>query len=181
MLPTCPLCHQSCARHCLPSVKSLDPGLTVCAGGEGERQEVGEARTTRKRKAKICREVDRSEVVLLPEFLMLSYQPYKLVTTGKGQKLKLIDRGHVCDSLSYCFVLRLRHTPPNLLSVIYADCAFTLVGQHLDEFEKLLDDERVAEIHVFNPLHHLPPSPGKPIIEKLRLDPRREAGERMLH
>jgi hypothetical protein len=109
------------------------------------------------------------------------YQPYKLVTTGKGQKLKLIDRGLVCDTLRYCFVLRLRRTWPNLLSVIYADGAFTLVGQHLDELEKLLEDERIAEIHVFNPLYHRPPPAGTPLIEKIRLDPRREAGERHLH
>jgi hypothetical protein len=116
-----------------------------------------------------------------PEDARQEYQPYKLILKGKEQKLKLIDRGRVCDSLRYCFVLRLRRTPPNLLSVIYADCVFTLIGQHLDEIEKLLDDERIGEIHVFNPLYHHPPPAGTPIIEKIRLDPRREAGERMLH
>jgi hypothetical protein len=109
------------------------------------------------------------------------YQPYKVSPTGKPQKLRLIERGQRRDSLRYCFVLRLRHTPPSLLSVIYADCVFTLVGQHLDELEKLLDDERVAEIHVFNPLYHRPPAEGTPLIEKIRLEPRREAGERLMH
>jgi hypothetical protein len=48
-------------------------------------------------------------------------------------------------------VLRLHRTVPNLLSVIYADCAFTIVGWHLDALEKLLDRERVAAIHDFSP------------------------------
>src|SRR5215510_9709416 len=34
MVPTCLLCCQRCARHCLPSVKSLNHGLAVFSGGE---------------------------------------------------------------------------------------------------------------------------------------------------
>jgi hypothetical protein len=109
------------------------------------------------------------------------YQPYKISSAGKQQKLRLIERGQRRDSLRYCFVLRLRHTQPSLLSVIYADCVFTLVGRNLDELERLIDDERVAEIHVFNALYHRPPPPTAPIIEKIRIEPRREAGKRLLH
>ncbi len=111
----------------------------------------------------------------------VEYQPYKQRPSGNLLRLRLIDRGLSRDLLRYCFILRIRHTAPSLLSVIYADCVFTLVGQYLEELERLLDDERVSEIHVYNPLHHRPPPPGTPIIEKIRMEPRREAGERPMH
>ena len=111
----------------------------------------------------------------------VEYRPYKQRPSGNLLRLRLIDPGQSRDCLRYCFILRIRHTAPNLLSVIYADCVFTLIGQPLDELERLLDDERVSEIHVFNPRIHLPPPPGTPVIEKIRIESRREAGERLMH
>ena len=119
-------------------------------------------------------------LVTPPEEPKIPYRPYTLARK-KADKLQLLSHGGVSDRLRYALVLRLRHSPPRLLSVIYADCVFTLVGDSLAELEDWLDKERVESVQVFDARYHLPPEPGTPVIEKMTIEPRGQGGERPLH
>ena len=126
------------------------------------------------------RRVGRLELVAPPEAPKIPYQPYRLART-KADKLQLLGHGGTSDRLRYALVLRLRHSPPRLLSLIYADGVFTLTGSDLGDLEQQLDEERVECVQVYDARHHLPPEPGTPIIEKLTIEPRGQGSERTLH
>src|SRR6186997_1344079 len=83
------------------------------------------------------------------------YRPYELGHTAKHtQALDLIDQDLHIDTLYYPYLLRVRYTPPGLLSLICFDCVFTLAGYHLDALRPLIRDHMISAIHVFNPRHH---------------------------
>jgi hypothetical protein len=101
------------------------------------------------------------------------YRPYDKGHTAKQRlTLDLIDRGMHIDTLYYPYMLRVRFTPPHLLSLICFDGVFTLRGHHLDELRRLIRDHLVSEVHVFNARYHDAPPPQTPLIEKITLEPR---------
>ena len=102
------------------------------------------------------------------------YRPYDIChTTKQKPALDLIDRGRTIDTLYYPYMLRVRYTPPRLLSLVCFDCVFTITGRHLDELRRLLRDHLVSEVHVFHADHHDMPPPRTPCIEKITIEPRR--------
>lgn len=94
-------------------------------------------------------------------------------TTKECPALDLIDQGMTIDTLYYPYVLRVRYTPPRLLSLVYFDAVFTIAGRHLDELRRLIRDRLVSEVHVFNTQYFDPPLAHMPLIEKILLEPRR--------
>lgn len=104
------------------------------------------------------------------------YRPYDRGHTAKQRlTLDLIDQDLHIDTLYYPYMLRVRFTPPSLLSLICFDGVFTLRGRHLDELRRLIRDHLVSEVHVFNARYHDAPPPQTPLIEKITLEPRRVA------
>ena len=102
------------------------------------------------------------------------YRPYDRGHTAKQRlTLDLIDRDLHIDTLYYPYMLRVRFTPPHLLSLICFDGVFTLRGQRLEELRRLIRDHLVSEVHVFNARYHDAPPPQTPLIEKITLEPRR--------
>jgi hypothetical protein len=92
------------------------------------------------------------------------YRPYEIGHAAKQRfTLDLINPGLTIETLYYPYMLRVRNTPPRLLSLLCFDCVFTLTGRHLEERRKLLRDHLASEVHVFNahyhpaPLAHTPP------------------------
>src|SRR5438270_1155384 len=83
------------------------------------------------------------------------YRPYETShTTKQTLALDLIDQGLTIDTLYYPYMLRVRYTPPRLLSLVCFDCVFTITGRHLDELRRLVRDHLVSEVHVFNARYH---------------------------
>ena len=102
------------------------------------------------------------------------YRPYDRGHTAKQRlTLDLIDRDLHIDTLYYPYMLRVRFTPPHLLSLICFDGVFTIRGKQLDELRRLIRDHLVSEVHVFNARYHDAPPPHTPLIEKITLEPRR--------
>ena len=102
------------------------------------------------------------------------YRPYDKGHTAKQRlTLDLIDRDLHIDTLYYPYMLRVRFTPPRLLSLLCFDCVFTIRGQYLDELRRLIRDHLVSEVHVFNARYHDAPPLQSPLIEKITIEPRR--------
>ena len=102
------------------------------------------------------------------------YRPYdKNHTVKQKLALDLVDQGVTIDTLYYPYMLRVRYTPPRLLSVVYFDAVFTIAWRHLDELRWMIRDHLVSEVHVFNAHYHYPPPAHTPIIEKILIEPRR--------
>jgi hypothetical protein len=110
------------------------------------------------------------------------YRPYdKSHTANQRLTLDLIDRELHIDTLYYPYMLRVRFTPPHLLSLICFDCVFTIRGKHLDELRRLVRDYLVSEVHVFNARYHDAPPPQTPVIEKITIEPRRAHDQQSTH
>src|SRR5688500_11592491 len=76
----------------------------------------------------------------------LPYRPYEKHHTGKQKMvLDLVGVDGTTDSLYYPYMLRVRYTPPRLLSVVYFDGVFILTGRDLVELRALLRDYVVSE------------------------------------
>ena len=88
------------------------------------------------------------------------YRPYDRGHTAKQRlTLDLIDQDLHIDTLYYPYMLRVRFTPPHLLSLICFDGVFTIRGQRLEELRRLIRDHLVSEVHVFNTRYHDTPRP----------------------
>ena len=79
--------------------------------------------------------------------------------------LDLIAPGLTIDTLYYPYMLRVRYTPPRLLSLICFDCVFTLAGDS-GGAAQLIRDHLVSEVHVFNARYHHAPLRTPPSSKK---------------
>lgn len=110
------------------------------------------------------------------------YRPYDIGHAAKQRlTLDLIDLGLSIDTLYYPYMLRVRFTPPRLLSLVCFDCVFTITGRHLDELRRLIRDHLVSEVRVFNAHYHDAPPPHTPLIEKITIEPRRTHEQHSMH
>jgi hypothetical protein len=110
------------------------------------------------------------------------YRPYDKGHTAKQRlTLDLINQGLSIDTLYYPYILRVRYTPPRLLSLVCFDCVFTIRGHHLDELRRLIRDHLVSEVHVFNARYHDAPPPHTPLIENITIEPRRTHEQPSVH
>jgi hypothetical protein len=110
------------------------------------------------------------------------YRPYELGHTAKQTlALDLIDQDLHTDTLYYPYMLRVRYTPPRLLSLVCFDCVFTITGYRLDELRRLIRDHLVSEIRVFNARYHDAPPPHTPLIEKITIESRRTHEQHSMH
>ena len=110
------------------------------------------------------------------------YRPYDIGHAAKQRfTLDLIAQDGTTDTLYYPYMLRVRYTPPRLLSLICFDCVFTLTGRHLEELRKLVRDHLVSEVRVFNAHRHQAPPAHLPVIETITIEPRRPPEQHTMH
>lgn len=96
-------------------------------------------------------------------------------------RLRIVAGDGVVSLLSYAFLSEVHCSSPTRLSLIYAHCAFTLEGRHLDRLIDKLQEDKVRALICFNPKHHDYPEDGTPLITRVTRLARggpKEPGER---
>ena len=89
---------------------------------------------------------------------------------GRSLRFRIVDRAGVSYGCSYAHLLDWIFSPPALLTLNTTSRSFTLQGKNLGLIERLLMDDRVKELHCYNPEKHHPPEEGKPVIEKIEVN-----------
>ena len=98
------------------------------------------------------------------------YEAFKETKRGKYFRVRIIDSNGISYGFSYNHLLDWMMTPPDILSLTTATRTFLIEGKLIKKIENALMEERIYELHVFNPDKHNMPDKGKPIIEKLTID-----------
>ncbi len=88
---------------------------------------------------------------------------------NRTPRFKIVDAKGVSYGCSYSHLLDWVFTPPSLLTINTTTRIFTIEGKHLEHIERLLLDERIKELHVYNPERHIVPEEGKTVIEILEI------------
>jgi len=98
------------------------------------------------------------------------YEAFKEAKRGKYFRIRIIDTNGISYGFSYNHLLDWMMTPPDIISLTTATRTFLIEGKLIKKIENALMEERIYELHVFNPDKHKMPDKGKPIIEKLTID-----------
>ena len=113
-----------------------------------------------------------SEKSSLPKLVEVKadYDAFKESKRGKYFRIRIIDANGISYGFSYNHLLDWMLTPPDILSLTTATRTFIIEGKQVKKIENALMEERIYELHVFNPDKHKMPDKEKPIIEKLTID-----------
>ena len=88
---------------------------------------------------------------------------------GRSLRFRIVDKDGVSYGCSYAHLLDWIFNPPNLLTLNTSSRIFTLEGKNLQLIERLLMEERIKEIHEYNPKLHTSPENGAALIEKMEI------------
>lgn len=109
-----------------------------------------------------------------PELVKEEKEDYKAIIEAKrgsgSPRFKIVTAGGMSYGCSYSHLLDWVYDPPTLLTLNTATRIFIIEGKNLETLERLLMEERVKEIHEFDPQRHLPPEAKTPIIESLKIE-----------
>lgn len=97
------------------------------------------------------------------------YKAFETFASRKSVRFRIIDENGKSYGCSYAHLLDWVCEPPTLLTLTTATRIFTFKGKQLHLIEKALMEDKVKEIHVFNPDQHKPVVGNKPIIEELTI------------
>jgi hypothetical protein len=93
---------------------------------------------------------------------------------GSNPRFRIVDRKGFSYGCGYAYLLGWLYSPPDLLTIQTTTQVFTIEGRNLERIELALMDEKIRELHEFNPELHNPPEEGQPIIERLEVKNRWE-------
>ena len=114
-------------------------------------------------------DADKPPVSKLVE-VKANYEAFKEMKRGKYFRVRIIDSNGISYGFSYNHLLDWMMTPPDILSLTTATRTFLIEGKLIKKIENALMEERIYELHVFNPKKHNVPEKGKPVIERLTID-----------
>jgi len=97
------------------------------------------------------------------------YKAIEEYKRGKFSRFKIIDATGESYGCSYSHLVEWVYTPPSLISITLSTRIFTIEGQRISEIDRLLVEEKVKELHVFNETKHKKPPQGQTIIQKLTI------------
>lgn len=108
-----------------------------------------------------------------PELVKTESENYQAVVELKrgtrSPRFKIVDGKGISYGCSYAHLLDWTFQPPALLTLNTATRIFTIEGKNLETIERLLMEERVKELHEFNPKLNTKPDGEMAIIEKIEI------------
>ncbi len=86
---------------------------------------------------------------------------------NRSTRFRIIDEEGKSYGCSYSYLISWVYEPSTLITLTISDKVFLIEGQNLGKIDRLLLDEKVKTLRVFNPLHHKPAAKGETLIERI--------------
>lgn len=77
------------------------------------------------------------------------------------------DLPNSIELFRYVDILKVYSPTQTELMIACQDACFQIDGQHLEDIPLLVQDQKLRAIYLFNPLFHMEPGDGEPIIYRL--------------
>jgi len=88
---------------------------------------------------------------------------------NRTNRFKIIDNNGKCYGCSYSYLISWEYDPPALITLAFSDRVFVFQGKNIGKIDRLLVEEKVKVLQVYNPQKHNLPAKGETVIESLTI------------